>query len=137
MDDAFELPDRAAGLPAHPFRRTQIWVINSTCSSADSCVAQVAQTTPEHWTWTGTARFSIPTASVGEWTMVVDNPQGVACPDGSKFPNSIQYWWGPFWDGNGIPTATTKGHGTYSAGPACGRPDPADKAFVLTMTKVS
>ena len=129
LDDAFELE-------GHPFRSTQTWDITSTCSAEDSCVAQV---TPNHRKWTGTARFSIRTdvASMGLWTMVVDLPNALVCTDGSgtKVPGSSVYTWGPFITGNGVPTESSDGTLDWSHEAGCGKPAET-KGAVFTMTKI-
>ena len=130
IDDAFETE-------GHPFRGTQTWEITSTCSSEDSCVAQV---TPNHRKWIGNARFSIPTgvASMGHWTMTVDLPAALICTDGSgtKVPGRSVYTWGPFITGNGEPTQSSEGSLTWSHGGGCGKPA-QNRGAVFTMTKVS
>ena len=57
------------------------WVITSTCSSADSCVAHVptSQGRIGGSTGTGDAQFSN-----GQWTMTIDNFDGVVCADGTR-----------------------------------------------------
>ena len=105
------------------------WVITSTCSSADSCVAQVK--TP---LWTTTAQ------STGNamWHMAVDIPDGVMCVKGTGMaqqalsgPSHQEYFWNGLTD-NGT---TTSGY-VDTTWPPCGGNPGGAKHSSFTMTKV-
>jgi hypothetical protein len=62
----------------------------------------------------------------GYWTMFVNRPDLISCPDGSKFPAGAQYNWNTA--GKGTVSATTDGE--------CGDP-PGPISADFTLTKVS
>jgi hypothetical protein len=91
---------------------TVTWVITSTCSSADSCVAQVHQTEGgAKWIANAQLRENRPDEGAGnaKWHMVVDRPDGVNCPEKGYAPAQYEYVWNQFTDNYGNPTATSTG----------------------------
>ena len=62
------------------------WVITSTCSSADSCVRHVSTTEGSIGGSTGSGNAQLRN---GQWTMTIDNSDGVMCPDGTRAPSHM------------------------------------------------
>lgn len=105
------------------------WVITSTCSSADSCVAQVQ--TPM---WTATAQV----AGNDMWHMAVDIPDGIMCTEGTGMaqvaktgPSHQEYFWNQFSD-----NATETSGWFDNTWPPCGDNPGGSTHTNFTMTKV-
>jgi hypothetical protein len=104
------------------------WVITSTCSSADSCVAQVKTEL-----WTGTARST----ENGMWHMAVDIPDGIICTEGvgraqvaKSGPAHQEYFWNQFTD-----NATETSGWFDNSWPACGDNPGGSYTKNFTLTK--
>jgi hypothetical protein len=98
------------------------WVITSTCSSADACVARVSTTQGRIGgsTVSGDAQ-----SRNGQWTMTIDKPDGALCADGTRAPSHYEYSWS---------ASTLSGTLVESWGAVCGRA-PGSHTFTFTMTK--
>ncbi len=98
------------------------WVITSTCSSADSCVAHVSSSQGRIGgsTGTGDAQFSN-----GQWIMTIDNSDGVECADGTRAPSHNEYSWA---------ASTLSGTLVKSWGAVCGDGS-GSRTFTFTMRK--
>ena len=99
------------------------WVITSTCSSADSCVARVSsgQGRIGGSTVSGDARLSN-----GQWTLTLDKPDGIECSDGTRAPTHNEYSWA---------ASTLSGTLVESWGAVCGDAAPGSQTFTFNMTK--
>jgi hypothetical protein len=114
--------------PGRPSSGT--WAITSTCSSADSCVAQVRT---EKWPATAQSTEN------GMWHMAVDIPDGITCTEGTGMaqvaktgPLHQEYFWNQFTDN------ATEASGWFdSSWPACGDNPGGSYTKNFTMTKVS
>ena len=98
------------------------WVITSTCSSADSCVARVSTTQGGIGGSRGSGDAQL---SNGQWTMTIDNPDGVECADGTRAPSHNEYSWA---------ASTLSGTLVKSWGAVCGDA-PGSRTFTFNMTK--
>jgi hypothetical protein len=110
-------------------RNSATWVITSTCSSADSCVAHVQ--TPM---WTATAQV----AGNDMWHMAVDIPDGIMCTEGTGMaqvaktgPSHQEYFWNQFTD-----NATETSGSFDNTWPPCGDNPGGSTHKSFTMTKV-
>ena len=98
------------------------WVITSTCSSADLCVGHVSTTQGSIGGSTGSGDAQLRN---GQWTMTIDNSDGVMCRDGTRAPSHNEYSWA---------ASTLSGTLVKSWGAICGNA-PGSRTYTFTMTK--
>ena len=99
------------------------WVVTSTCTNPNSCVAHIVSDSPDDLSrWEGDAQMAN-----GRWTMVIDKAEGALCRDGSRAPTRNAY----SWDGS-----TLSGTLVVNAGAICGETVPASSTYTFTMSKV-
>ena len=97
-------------------------MITSTCSSADSCVARVPTTQGGIGGSRGSGDAQL---SNGQWTMTIDNPDGVECADGTRAPSHNEYSWA---------ASTLSGTLVKSWGAVCGETS-GSRTFTFNMAK--
>jgi hypothetical protein len=98
------------------------WVITSTCSSAYSCGAHVSTT---QGSIAGSPGSGDAQLRNGQWTMTIDNSDGVMCRDGTRAPSHNEYSWS---------ASNLSGTLVKSWGAICGDA-PGSSTYTFTMTK--
>ena len=99
-----------------------MWLITSTCGSADSCVADVHTFPIGVGDSTGYGKAQLRN---GQWTMTINKSDGHMCRDKTRAPSHDEYSWS---------SSTLSGTLVESWGAVCGdAPDSSPYTFTLTI----